>query len=106
MQDRFTVYDVFAMLVPGVVFIYLLAFTLDRAVGIQIFDWTGSVGDATLLLIFGYAAGTLLQAIGNGLVERMWRRVRGGQPMATMLMSGSNKLSQGFKNEVLATLQQ
>ena len=45
MQDRFTVYDVFAMLVPGVVFIYLLAFTLDRAVGIQIFDWTGSVGD-------------------------------------------------------------
>jgi hypothetical protein len=104
LQDRFTVYDVFAVLIPGVVFIYLLAFTLDHAAGIQIFDWTGSVGDATLLLIFGYAAGTLLQAIGNALVERIWRRIRGGQPTATMLMSSSKKLSDSFKNEVLTAL--
>lgn len=56
MQDRFSVYDVFAVLVPGVIFMYLLAFTLDRAVGVKLFDWTGSVGDAALLFVFGYAA--------------------------------------------------
>jgi len=33
--DRFTVYGVFAVLVPGVICMYLLAFTLDRAVGVN-----------------------------------------------------------------------
>jgi hypothetical protein len=104
LQDRFTVYDVFAVLVPGVVFLYLLSFTLSRVAGISIFDWTGGVGDATLLLIFGYAAGTLLQASGNVLIERSWLRIRGGRPTATILMSNSKKFSDDYKNEVLVAL--
>jgi hypothetical protein len=72
LQDRFTVYDVFAVLVPGVIFMYLLAFTLDRAVGVQLFDWKGSIGDAALLFVFGYAAGAFLQALGNALIEQPW----------------------------------
>jgi hypothetical protein len=104
LQDRFTVYDVFAVLVPGVVFLYLLSFTFNRVAGISIFDWTGGVGDATVLVIFGYAAGTLLQALGNLLIERTWLRIRGGRPTATILMSKSRKVSQNYRNEVLAAL--
>jgi hypothetical protein len=104
LQDRFTVYDVFAVLVPGVIFMYLLAFTLDRAVGVQLFDWTGSIGDATLLLIFGYAAGALLQALGNAMIERPWLRIRGGQPTATLLMPRSKALSENTKGDVLEAL--
>ncbi len=104
MQDRFTVYDVFAVLVPGVVFMYLLAFTLDRAVGVQIFDWRGSLGDAALLLVFGYAAGALLQALGKALIEVPWRWFRGGQPTATLLMPRSETLSENTKKDVLDAL--
>lgn len=104
MPDRFTLYDVFAVLVPGVIFIYLLAFTLDRAVGVELFDWTGGIGDATLLLIFGYAAGALLQALGNATIERLWRRLRGGQPTATLLMPNTKTLSASSKRDVLDAL--
>lgn len=104
MQDRFTLYDVFAVLVPGVIFMYLLAFTLDQAVGVQLFDWKGSIGDAALLFVFGYAAGVLLQALGNALIERPWRRLRGGQPTATLLMSNSETLSASTKADVLGAL--
>lgn len=104
MEERFTVYDVFAVLVPGVVFMYLLYFSLDRAAGVQVFGWTGGFGDAALLLIFGYAAGTLLQAVGKVLIEKPWRRLRGGQPTATMLMPKSKKLSDGYKSDVLRAL--
>jgi hypothetical protein len=84
LQDRFSVYDVFAVLVPGVIFMYLLAFTLDRAMGVKLFDWSGSVGDA---------AGALLQALGKAPIERPWLWIRGGQPTATLLMLGFKKLS-------------
>ncbi len=104
MQDRFTMYDVFAVLVPGVIFMYLLAFTLDRAVGVQLFDWTGSIGDVTLLFAFGYAAGALLQALGNALYGRPWIRFRGGQPTARLLMPGSSVLSENTKRDVLKAL--
>lgn len=104
MQDRFTMYDVFAVLVPGVIFVYLLAFTLDRAVGVQLFDWTGSIGDVTLLFAFGYATGALLQALGNALLGKPWLWIRGGQLTATLLMSRSSVLSENTKEDVLETL--
>lgn len=104
MQDRFTIYDVFAVLVPGVIFMYLLAFTLERAVGVQLFEWTGSVGDAALLFIFGYAAGALLQALGKALIDGPWRWLRGGQPTATLLMPDSKKLSPSTKGDMLGAL--
>jgi hypothetical protein len=72
LQDRFTVYDVFAVLVPGVIFMYFLACTLDRAVGVQLFDWKGSIGDAALLFVYRYAAEAFLQALGNALIEQPW----------------------------------
>ena len=105
MQDRFTLYDVFAVLVPGVIFMYLLAFTLDQAVGVQLFDWQGSIGDAALLFVFGYAAGALLQALGNAVIEKPWRWLRGGQPTATLLTSKSNKLSASTKSDVLGAIE-
>ena len=101
MQDRFTVYDVFAVFVPGVIYMYLLAFTLDRAVGVKLFDWTGSVGDVALLFVFEYAAGALLQALGKALIESPWLRIRGGQPTATLLMPASKKLPANAKVDVL-----
>lgn len=104
MQDRFTVYDVFAVLVPGVIFMYLLAFTLDRVVGVELFDWTGSVGDAALLFVFGYAAGALLQAFGKALIEAPWRWLRGGQPTATLLMPNSRRLASSTKEDALGAL--
>ncbi len=37
MQECFSVYDVFAVLVPGVIFMYLSAFALDWTIDIKPF---------------------------------------------------------------------
>jgi hypothetical protein len=107
LQNRFTVYDVFAVLIPGVTFLYLLAFTLDRAVGVRLFDWTGAVGDAALLLIFGYATGTLLHALGNALIERPWRFIRGvGKASASGTLQGEEAVGESLAPLILAETRQ
>jgi hypothetical protein len=104
MTDRFTVYDIFAVLVPGVLVSALLVVTARRLAGIEILDWTGGAGDAALLVIAGYAVGSLLQALGDLVVDPLWLKLRGGQPTATLLLPDSDGLSDGMKEEILAAL--
>jgi hypothetical protein len=103
--ERFTVYDIFAVLVPGAVFSFLLAITLRELAGIRILDWSGGFGDATVLLIAGYAAGVLLQAIGN-LAGRLTRsHQRRGHAIARLLLPESAHYSDGFKREALGSVE-
>jgi hypothetical protein len=102
--DRFTVYDIFAVLVPGVLFSALLVITAKRLAGIEILDWTGGVGDAALLIVVGYAVGALLQALGDLIVDPLWLKVRGGQPTATMLLPEATELTPVLKTKILDTL--
>ncbi len=104
MQDRFSVYDVFAVLVPGAIFMYLSAFALDRAIDIKPSYWTGSVCDVAFLFVFGYAAGTLLQALGKALLESPWLWIHGAQPTATLPMPGLRKLSDVAKAHALEAI--
>lgn len=101
MTERFTVYDIFAVLIPGAVFSFLLAITLREFAGVRILNWTGGFGDATVLLIAGYAAGVLLQAIGN-LAEKLARSRRPrGSAISRLLVRESRHYSDDFKQEAV-----
>jgi hypothetical protein len=107
MTDRFTVYDIFAVLVPGAVFLLLLATTLRSLYEMTLVEWTGGFGDATILVIAGYAAGVLLQTIGVGVFGgRLWRRWRGGFARMDLLLAESTTYSEELRVEVLEALQQ
>ena len=106
MTERFTAYDIFAVLVPGVVFDFLLAVTLRHAADFPLFDWTGGFADATVLVIAGYAAGVFLQALGNAVTRSpLWRRYRGGLATAALLLPESRHYSDEFKHDALTALQ-
>lgn len=107
MTERFTVYDIFAVLVPGAVFDFLLVLTLRHAADLRLFDWTGGFGDATVLIITGYASGVLLQALGNALTQSPpWRWYRRVPATAAVLLPNSRHFSEEFKGETLTALQE
>jgi hypothetical protein len=106
LTERFTVYDVFAVLVPGAVFSFLLAVTLRDLAGIRILNWSGGFGDATVLLIAGYAAGVLLHALGNLLARVGKTRRRPGHGTSSLLLPGSTHFSEAFKQEALSALEE
>jgi hypothetical protein len=105
LTERFTVYDVFAVLVPGTVFLLLLAGTLRYLVGITAIEWTGGIGDATVLVVAGYATGVLLQAIGDAVTgSKPWRRWRGGPARVKLLLAEPGRFSEELRVEVLEAL--
>jgi hypothetical protein len=56
------------------------------------------------LFVFGYAAGALLQALSQALIESPWLWIRGGQPTATLLMPDPKKLSDDAKLHALVAI--
>ena len=105
MTERFTVYDIFGILVPGAVFLILLAGTLRFLVGDPGVDWTGGVGDATVLIISGYAIGVLLQTIGAAITRGLpWRRWRGEYARVNLLVSETTTYTEELRVEVVNAL--
>ncbi len=104
LQDGLNVYDIFAMLIPGTIFLGLSMITLKFAAGIEVIKWKGGLGDATILIIAGYSAGTFLQGIGKITIEPIWLKIRGGQPTATILLLNSNVLSSNLKVKIIKSL--
>lgn len=114
MPDRFTVYDVFAVLIPGVVFGALLAVTLGLAYELDLASAMGTLGDGALViavLVFGYAVGELLQALGKLVTSTVRRRCTGGMPATPRSLLPSDDphaidiWTQEFKDAALAALQ-
>jgi hypothetical protein len=105
MTERFTVYDIFAVLVPGVVFDLLLVLMLERLTGNELFDWQGGIGDVTALAVIGYATGAALQTVADALTNSpFWKRWRGDIASVKLLSPGSTRLSADFKRQVFDEL--
>ena len=104
MIERFTVYDIFATLVPGVVFAVLLMVTFENVLERDVVNWSGGFGDATVLVIIGYAVGVLLQAIGKAVIEPIWLWIRGGLPSATLLYPNSKVLTAEMKQRISSAI--
>ncbi len=105
MTDRFTVYDIFAVLVPGVLISSLLVTTTKRLAGLNILDWTGGFGDAALLVIAGYAVGALLQALGHLFFGQIQKWQGKGWRMTQILIDDTNVLTTEMQIQVVKALQ-
>lgn len=109
--ERFTVYDIFGILVPGAIFLLLLVTTLSYLVGSPagdpLVDWTGGFGDATVLVIAGYGVGVLLQTIGAAVTgSKLWRDRRGGYARVNLLIAETTTYTETLRVEVLDALVQ
>jgi hypothetical protein len=77
-MKSFDQFEFTGILVPGVIALYGLARMFPNTVGF-VGDKGISVGDLGLFVVLAYAAGHLVQAIGN-LIEVIFWRIRGGMP--------------------------
>jgi len=73
---KFDFYEFTGIILPGIVLLIGLVFILPGGRDIGRLD-TISAGGLGLLLILAYAAGQLLQTLGNGLEQLFWRAQKG-----------------------------
>lgn len=107
MTERFTVYDIFAVLVPGAIFDLLLALTLRHATGFRVFDWRGGFGDATVLIVVGYATGVLLQALGKAATHfKIFPEHMKTSATVRLIASDSKDISAELRRDFLDALQE
>ena len=103
MLAKFSIYDVYAHLIPGIVTIELglvtwHIFTEGQLLGVS------ELPEALLLIVPGYWLGIFLQVIGKLLVYPLWLRIRGGYPTATMLSTSSRAFTSNYKRRLLDAL--
>lgn len=74
----FSYYDIFGVLAPGTVFLAALLLLFGDLESARLIEGV-SVGGLGVLAILGYAAGHLVQAVGN-VLEKLYWRPWGGMP--------------------------
>ncbi len=99
MKKDFDFYEFTGILVPGMVVItgFAILFWTDQAQFKKLADL--SVGGLGLGLVIAYAAGHLVQAVGN-IIEQVWWKMRGGNP-TDWIRSGKHDLIASSQRELL-----
>ena len=83
MNRTFDFYEYAGFIIPGAVIIVAAVWLFPESRAF--FSKEGiTLGEFSLFVIIAYAAGQLVQAIGNGL-ERIWWKARGGMPSVRIL---------------------
>ncbi len=77
-MKSFDQFEFTGILVPGVITLYGLTRLFPDAIGF-VSDKDISVGDLGIFVVLAYAAGHLIQALGN-LLELVFWQIRGGKP--------------------------
>lgn len=70
-MDKFSYYDILGVLAPGTVFLAGLLLLFDNLQSARLLEGV-SVGGLGVFAILGYAAGQMVQAIGNALESVYW----------------------------------
>ena len=100
-----TFYEFTGVLAPGVTALAGIGWVLGE--GGPWLEGAATLGDLGLLLILGYVAGHLVQALGN-LIESLWWRGRGGMPSdwarTGVLTWGRQLLSPSQTNQLVVAL--
>jgi hypothetical protein len=100
MNRTFDFYEYAGIIIPGTVLVMALVWLFPESRAL--FSKEGvTLGELGLFVIIAYAAGQLVQAVGNGL-EWAWWKLRGGMPSGQMLCG--KYLSAGQHKRLLEAL--
>jgi len=86
---KFELYEFLGFISPGILFLVTLGYIWPTKIS-ELVSKDVTVGGVAVGIIFAYAAGQLLQAIGNLIENAMWKYL-GGKP-TDWLRSGKNQL--------------
>lgn len=90
-MKSFDHYEFTGILIPGVIALYALARLFPETVGL-VAEKDVSLGDLGIFVVLAYAAGHLVQSLGNFLEAIFWK-MRGGKPTDWVRGKGPTYLS-------------
>jgi len=93
MLGKFGVYDFIANLIPGLAFLWALSWLAQFFGYRPVVPISGSIGDTSVLIAWGYIVGLLLQGVAQGVVERTVLLLSGGFPSARWLVEGGERFT-------------
>ena len=96
MISKFTLYDLIAAVIPGILFLWVISFIF----GSVVIPLTGGLAETSVLVALGYVTGLILQGISQGLTEKILLRAWGGFPSARWLLPDDNKFSNEYKDKI------
>ncbi len=101
MIARFSLYDLVAALIPGILFLWGISMFSDS---INI-PFTGGLAESSVLVALGYVTGLILQGISQGLTEKVLLKIWGGFPSARWLLPDDTKFSKEYKSKIKKTIE-
>lgn len=96
MSAKFSLYDLVAALMPGILFLWGVSMFSDL---IDI-PFTGGLAETSVLVALGYVTGLILQGISQGLTEKILLKIWGGFPSARWLLPDDTKFSKEYKSKI------
>lgn len=76
-MKKFTLYEFAGILIPGAISLFGISLSIPELKEVLLSDV--SFGDFGMFVLLSYAAGQLIQAVGN-LLEYIWWKFKGGMP--------------------------
>lgn len=106
MIGKFNLYDFIAVVIPGLLFLWVMSiFAAQIRIAINI-PFSGGIGETSVLIALSYVMGLLLQGVSQGLTEKVLLWVWGGFPSARWLLPEDTRLSTEYKNKILQIIKQ
>ena len=106
MLGKFNLYDFIAVVIPGLFFLWVIGiFTRQLGIPINI-PFSGGIGETSVLIALSYVVGHLLQAVSQGITEKVLLWVWGGFPSAKWLLPNNTRLSSEYKNKIFHVVHQ
>ena len=106
MAGKFNLYDFIAVVIPGLLFLWVMSMLADQF-GITIsIPFSGGIGETSVLVALSYVMGLLLQGVSQGITEKILLWVWGGFPSARWLLPEDTRLSTEYKNKIFRVVQQ
>jgi hypothetical protein len=105
MKRELSFYEFVALLIPSVILLFSINFTLTIEGNKSFFDFS-NIGESVIFLCFSYALGHIIQGMGNFLENFIWFCF-GGMPTKWLLKENrfnKNILDQLFTEKIKAKL--
>ena len=88
--EKFNIFDIVAMLIPGLTFIFCVKLNLIYYLNIDLYNIFG-VYTLVVLLIFGYDLGFIFQEIGSKIDKHILQRIYYGEALNEIFLVESKK---------------
>lgn len=100
MLGKFNLYDFIAVVIPGLLFLWVMSIFVNQFGTAIHIPFAGGIAETSVLVALSYVTGLLLQGISQGITEKVLLWLWCGFPSAKWLLPEDTHLSIEYKNRI------